>query len=188
MWRPFSYGSSFCINCLCVYTIRRCQKNRRTRLEPPKCWILLLPACINLTHEAASAMLKRLRGGCSVYSELALYHPPNPSPTPFAHRHTLWVCEFKCVLCACLSALSLYVHAHREAFSLVCCSGFLSPPATVFIYTLACSDLLSATSICSIYKILRRATGNNVPRLDVFFFFKKPCTALLFIGCLANDL
>lgn len=180
MWRRFSYHSSFRINCLCVYTIRRSQKNRRTRLES---WIILLPACINLTHEAASAMLKRLRGGCSVYSELALYHPPNPSPTPFAHRHTLWVCEFKCVLCACLSALSLYVHAHREAFSLVCSSGFLSSPASVFIYTLVCSHLLIATSICSIYKILRRATGDNVPRLNVFFFSLKnlvqPCFLLV---------
>lgn len=88
------------------------------------------PACVSLTHEAVSAMLKRLRGGSSVYSELALYHPPNPSPTPFAHRHTVWVCEFKCVLRACLSALSLYVHAHREGFfSLVCISAFLLPPA-----------------------------------------------------------
>lgn len=78
------------------------------------CLLALLHAL--LTHEAPSAMLKRLRGGCSVYSELALYHPPNPSPTPFAHRHTLWVCEFKCVLRARLSALSLYVHAHREVF------------------------------------------------------------------------
>lgn len=97
----------------------------RATVEATKPWIILLPnapACINPTHEAASAMLKRLRGGCSVYSKLALYHPPNPSPTPFAHRHTLWVCEFKCVLCACLSALSLYVHTHREAFSLVCIS------------------------------------------------------------------
>lgn len=101
----------------------------RAPVEATKPWIILLPnapACINPTHEAASAMLKRLRGGCSVYSELALYHPPNPSPTPFAHRHTLWVCEFKCVLCACLSALSLYVHTRTGKPFLWCAFQFFS--------------------------------------------------------------
>lgn len=146
-------SKNICIHYLCVYThnvlwvVAQVYLNAVWKLRQ----IILLSsiiACINLTRAAAAAMLKRLRGGCSVYSKLALYHPPSPSPIPFAHRHTLWVCEFKCVLCACLSGLSLYVHAHREVFFLVYISGFLC--LFQFLYTVWC-DLLLANSR---YKIL----------------------------------
>lgn len=71
------------------------------------------PAWVNLTHVVLSDMLKWLRGGCSVHFKLALYHPPNPSPTPSAHRHTLWVCVD---LSVC------YVHVFKCTVSVSTCT------------------------------------------------------------------